>query len=143
MQPDDVIVVEDDAGLCEAMTRMLRASGYRATGYPSVEAMLAGVRPGEAACWVLDVHLPGRSGLRLVQEIPPSLRPPVVLISADDSAPLHRAASALGVPLMTKPFTGRELVAAVGRAGAEARRPADRAIRPRHPPRADNVDEEE
>ncbi|HTR02596.1 MAG TPA: response regulator [Thermoanaerobaculia bacterium] len=114
-----VAIVEDDSGMREALGRMLRAAGFEASSYASAEAFLqAGMKFG---CLVLDVHLPGASGIDLQRRLAEDgLASPVIFITAHDSARLRHEAEELGaIAFLAKPFEGRLLLGAVERALAQ------------------------
>jgi FixJ family two-component response regulator len=121
----DVVVVDDDEGMRQAMTRMLQAAGLGVRTLAGVESLLAGRGDAPVRCWVVDVHLEGRSGLSVLEVLPSVERPPVVLVSADDSPSLRETARRHGVQLLTKPFSGHDLLAAVARACGAARPQSD------------------
>lgn len=109
-----IAIVEDDFGMREALTRMLKAAGFEARGYASAEEFLETETP-RADCLVLDVHLPGASGIDLQRRLAEDKEArPVVFITAHDSPRLRREAEELGaVALLSKPFEGRLLLGAV------------------------------
>jgi FixJ family two-component response regulator len=113
-----IAIVEDDSGMREALTRMLKAAGFEARGYCSAEAFLDDEPPDDPGCLVLDVHLPGVSGLELQRTLIDSGRAhPVVFITAHDTAAARKEADELdAVAFLTKPFEGRLLLGAVQRA---------------------------
>src|SRR6516165_9859920 len=104
-----IAVVDDDASVSEAIKTLLRAAGFQVTAYPSGEAFLQSGASSEAACLILDVHLPGLSGIELNQEIIRSGRNlPVVFITAnDDLRTREKCESARAIAYFTKPFSGR------------------------------------
>jgi FixJ family two-component response regulator len=113
-----VVVVEDDASMRQAIERILGAAGFRVAAFASAEALLAEGPPAGAGCLVLDVQLPGLSGLALHQRLAAAgAAPPAIFITAHD-APATRAEveRADAVAYLTKPFRGRSLVDAVSRA---------------------------
>lgn len=113
--PREVIaIVEDDFGMREALTRMLKAAGFDARGYASAEDYLEAESP-RARCLVADVHLPGASGIDLQRRLAEDGEAcPVVFITAHDSAQLRREAEDLGaIAFLAKPFEGRLLLGAV------------------------------
>jgi FixJ family two-component response regulator len=115
-----IAIVEDDSGMREALTRMLKAAGFDARGYDSAEAFLDKNAISPVECLVLDVHLPGVSGLELQRHLVEGGRErPVVFITAHDTLALRREAEALhAVAFLTKPFEGSLLLGAVQRAFA-------------------------
>jgi len=60
-----VAIVDDDASLCNAMERLLRAAGFQSSAYPSAEAFLADRRRERLDCILLDIQLGGMSGFEL------------------------------------------------------------------------------
>ena len=64
-QYQSVVVVEDDAGMSKAIERLLRAAGFQTMSFASAEELLQTEAVDVAACLVLDIHLPGLSGLEL------------------------------------------------------------------------------
>jgi len=114
--PQGVIaIVEDDFGMREALTRMLKAAGFEARGYDSAEAFLACGSFADLRCLVADIHLPGASGIDLQRRLAEDGEArPVVFITAHDTPRLRREAEELGaVAFLAKPFEGRLLLGAV------------------------------
>ena len=117
----EVVVVEDDDGLRQAVERLLLAAGYDARSFPSAEAMLASPSRSRAACLIADVRLPGLSGFelreRLAQE---GSRPAVIYVTAHDDPRARAQAKRDGaLAFFLKPFEGRRLLETVGRALAK------------------------
>jgi FixJ family two-component response regulator len=115
MRGRDIVVVEDDTGMREALERVLQAAGYGTEGFCSAEAFLDdGGRP-EADCFVMDVHLPGLSGFELCGRLTKDgSHTPVVFITAHDEAGTRDEARACGAAAyLRKPFAGRELIQVV------------------------------
>lgn len=111
-------IVEDDAGMREALRRMLKAAGFEARAYGSAEAFLEAGCAADLGCLVLDIHLPGASGIDLQRRLSEEGQErPVIFITAHDTAPLRREAEELGaVAFLAKPFEGHQLLDAVGEA---------------------------
>lgn len=107
-----VILVEDDEGLRTALLRVLRASGFKARAYDSAQALLDDAQAEPADCLVVDIHLPGMSGLELVDHLRGcGLKLPAVAISAHDEANVHEAVRRRGIErFLGKPFLGSTLV---------------------------------
>ena len=117
-----IVVVEDDDSLRQALQRVLAAGGYRTRVFSSAEAMLANGAGAGALCLVLDIHLPGTSGLALYEGLGAS-RPPVVFMSADESTSYRVVGARLGAAaFLSKPFLGSVLLGAVAQATASPRR---------------------
>jgi FixJ family two-component response regulator len=124
-----IAIVDDDSGMREALTRMLRAAGFEARGYCSAEAFLDQNSTSPVECLVLDVHLPGASGLELQLRLVEAGRAcPVVFITAHDTSAARKEADELdAVAFLAKPFEGRLLLGAVKKALALGREPAWRS----------------
>ena len=110
-----VVVVDDDASISSALERMLQVMGYVSVIFPCAEELLAAHTEVNAACLILDVHLPGWSGFELYYYLARmGNAPPVIFISAHDHPEARAKAEAAGAAAyLTKPFSGRELMAAV------------------------------
>ncbi len=95
-----ILIVEDDARVCDAMAAMLRARGHRPIVARSADEALA-VSGHDAA--LVDYHLgSGMDGLALIAAMPPGL--PAALVTAEPGPLLARRAAAAGVPLLAKPL---------------------------------------
>src|SRR6476661_4788431 len=80
-----VAVVDDDASIRQALARVLSVSGIRVRTFGSAEHYLAQVGPEEPSCLILDVHLPGRNGFALRDELEArGSAAPIIFISALD-----------------------------------------------------------
>ena len=117
----DVVLVEDDGGVRQAVARMLQGSGYAVDAYESAEALLellAG-RPlwDSCRCLVCDVRLPGASGFELHRRLSEQgPMPPWIFITAHDDPGVKRQAERDGADYLLKPFEGRALLELVARA---------------------------
>lgn len=113
-----IVVVEDDSGLREALGRILSVAGFRIHTFADAEALLEASTAGTAACLVLDVHLPLLSGFELYERLrsESGIRPPAVFISAQDEPGARKQATSAGASYLSKPFGGRQLLAAVQQA---------------------------
>ena len=119
-----VVIVEDDEGMRDAIHRVLQASGLAVTGFASAEAALLDRATREAGCLVLDIHLPGISGFDLYERLAAAgSKPPVVFVSARDDARNRERAFQLGaLSYLVKPFSSRALADIVARALAKGMR---------------------
>jgi FixJ family two-component response regulator len=110
-----VHVVDDDDSLRTAVCRLLRAAGYEVRGHPSAGDLLLGRPKDTPGCVVLDVHLPGPSGLDLqaaFADHDDSL--PIVFLTGHGDIPMSvRAIKAGAVDFLTKPVQRDALLAAV------------------------------
>lgn len=114
MQPSFVAVVDDDASVCKATQALLRSRGFTAVEYASAEAFLSSREGRRASCLVLDVHLPGLSGLQLQQQLrAEGVKIPAILVTGAPARGEQLRSSSLpeGVlALLDKPFDGDTLV---------------------------------
>jgi FixJ family two-component response regulator len=119
-----VYVVDDDASIRKSLDRLLRFAGFRTEAFASAEEFLLHVRAPAPGCLILDVQMPGRSGLelqRLLHEGDISL--PVIFVTGHGDIPMTvRAMRDGAVDVLTKPFDRDGLLAAVRRALATAAR---------------------
>ena len=118
-----VSVVDDDALVLRSLDRLLRSAGFTVRTYPSPQAFLAQGEHAAPGCVVLDLSLPGLSGLELQQALAASPDPrPVVFISGRGDVPSSVAAMKAGaVDFLVKPFDEQSLLAAVRAAIAKDR----------------------
>src|SRR5262245_53416041 len=113
-QHQSIVIVEDDAGMSKAIARLLRAAGFQPTSFASAEELLQTEVADSAACLVLDIHLPGLSGLELARLLVTSGRAkPVIFITGQDDEPLRDEAQRLGCAYFRKPFEGKKLLEAI------------------------------
>lgn len=115
-----IVVVDDDAGMNQALERLLNAAGYQAVTFSSAEALLEANVASTAACLVFDIHLPGLSGFELHHQLAKiGAKSPVIFITAyEDPAAQARAQDVGAVGYFTKPFPRQILLAAIARATA-------------------------
>jgi FixJ family two-component response regulator len=108
-----VAVVEDDAGLRKAIGRLLRAARFTPLLFDSAEAYLA-ASPAPL-CIIMDVRLPGMSGLDLQERLRAAGNaPPIIIITASHQAAVReRAEKNQCAEFFLKPFNGDELLAAI------------------------------
>jgi FixJ family two-component response regulator len=117
-QPDaqsTVFVVDDDRPLREALRGLLRSVGLRAEVFASAADFLKLKLPDTPACLVLDVRLPGVSGLDFQAELTKAdIRIPIIFITGHGDIPMTvRAIKAGAVEFLTKPFRDQDLLDAV------------------------------
>ena len=110
-----VCVVEDDAPLRASLTNLLRSVGLRVAAFASAQEFLRSPRPEGPSCLVLDVRLPGLSGLELQQQlVAGDLAMPIIFITGHGDIPMTvRAIKAGAIEFLTKPFRDQELLDAV------------------------------
>jgi len=118
VNPEEPIVfaVDDDASMREALSRLFRSTGMRAEIFASAEDFLAMKRPDAPACLVLDVRLPGLSGLELQRELADAAIP-IIFITGHGDIPMSVEAMKAGaVEFLTKPFRDQALLDAIHQA---------------------------
>lgn len=118
-----VFVVEDDASVREALSSLIRSLSMRVETFATAQAFLDYRRPEAPACLVLDVNLPGSSGLDLQRELASRADAvPIVFITAyGDIQTGVRAMKAGAVEFLPKPFLDQDLLDAIGLAIARDR----------------------
>jgi len=107
-----VFVVEDDASVREALAGLIRSAGWNVEVYVSAQEFLAHPKPDGPSCLVLDIGLPGLSGLDLqsrMAELHWDI--PIVFITGHGDIPMSvRAMKAGAVEFLTKPFIDQDLL---------------------------------
>jgi FixJ family two-component response regulator len=115
-KPDaTVFVVDDDASVLEALQGLIRSAGFGVETYATAQAFLAGPRAEGPSCLVLDVRLPGLSGLDLQQRMAELDLPiPIIFLTGRGDVPTSvRAMKAGAVEFLTKPFVDGDLLQAI------------------------------
>lgn len=107
-----VYVIDDEADVCEALKALLDTAGLEARTYASAEEFLSDVKVSRPLCLLVDVRLPGMSGLDLVRHLQRGpVRPVVVMITGHGDVPLAvKAMRAGALHFMEKPFEPAELL---------------------------------
>jgi FixJ family two-component response regulator len=110
-----VFIVDDDHGMRDALGSLLRSVGHRVEVFPAASDLLQSKLPDIVSCIVLDVRLPGLSGLDLQTELAQAgIRIPVIFITGYGDIPMSvRAMKAGAVDFLAKPFRDQELLDAV------------------------------
>ncbi len=110
-----VYLVDDDASVREAISNLLDAVGMRAKVFASTEEFWASTRADLTSCLILDVRLPGASGLEFQDVLAKKgVSIPVIFITAHGDVPMtSRAMKSGAIEFLTKPFQKEELLAAV------------------------------
>lgn len=113
-----VFVVDDDEAVCDALGMLLRASGMRVETFNSAQAFLKLYRPQRAGCLLLDIRMPGMSGLDLQDELHKRRYTiPIVFLTGHGDVPLAvRALKRGAVDFIEKPHEEERLVLAVANA---------------------------
>ena len=128
-----VFIVDDDPAIRESLVSLLRSVGLKVTALASVPDFLNCRLPDGPTCLVLDVRLPGRSGLDLQRDLAAAnIQLPVIFITGHGDIPMSVQAMKGGaIEFLTKPFRDQDLLDAIqlGLARDRERRENDREIR--------------
>jgi FixJ family two-component response regulator len=113
--PPIVFVVDDEPAICLSLKRLVKSVGLEAQTFTSAQEFLRAKRPDGPGCLVLDVRLPGLSGLDLQQELlDAKVDLPIIFITGHGDIPMSvRAIKAGAVEFLTKPFRDQDLVDAI------------------------------
>ena len=127
-----VLVIDDDGALRESLGRLLRSVGLGAQLFASVPEFLKSKLPDGATCLVLDVRLPGRSGLDFQRELAAAnIQVPIIFMTGHGDIPMSVQAMKGGaIEFLTKPFRDQDLLEAIqiGIARDRARRESESAL---------------
>jgi FixJ family two-component response regulator len=117
-----VFVVDDDPSVRKSLTRLLAAAGYTVEAFASAREFLAREPHGGPCCLVLDVRMPGLSGIGLQETLAAGgRRMSIVFVTGHGDISMSvRAMKRGAVDFLTKPFDARDLLAAIERAMAKA-----------------------
>ena len=112
---DTVFVVDDDASIREALAGLIRSVGLRVEVFAACQDFLSRPLPDVPSCLILDVRLPGLSGLDLQRQLSESgNRIPVIFMTGYGNIPMSvRAMKAGAVEFLTKPFRDKDLLDAI------------------------------
>ena len=110
-----VYVVDDDEGVRDALALLVRSLGYAVSTFPDASSYLSAPRPDQPCCLLLDLQLPGLTGLELQQRLNDEERAiPIVFLTGRGDIPSSvRAIKSGAVEFLTKPFDSTLLVAAI------------------------------
>ncbi len=113
-----IVVVDDDAGIREALEGLFRSVGHRVALFGSAQDLLTTGVPPDANCLILDVRLPGTSGLDLQDMLSRlEIRIPIIFMTGYGDVPMTvRGMKAGAVDFLTKPFRDQEMLDAVSAA---------------------------
>jgi RNA polymerase sigma factor (sigma-70 family) len=118
-QADQIVfVIEDDSSMRSAIKRLVEAVGLRVETFNSGQEFLESPPPDAPACVVLDVRLPGASGLDLQRQMAErAIQLPIIFITGHGDIPMSvQAMKAGAVEFLTKPFRDQDLLDAIGQA---------------------------
>jgi FixJ family two-component response regulator len=115
---DNIAVIDDDALVRETLEDCMESAGYAVEGYSSAEEFLAWGSSRNPACLIVDIQLPGITGLELQDKLAGSLnRVPIIFVSAQGSSANREKAMRQGAAgFLCKPFRREELLKLIGAA---------------------------
>jgi len=113
-----VFVIDDDESMREALKSLIRSVGLKVETFASAHEFLQSERPDVPACLILDVRMPGLSGLDLQRELgEANIHIPIIFITGHGDIPMSvRAMKAGAVEFLTKPFRDQDLLDAIQQA---------------------------
>src|SRR5260370_40435843 len=127
-----VLVIDDDVDLRASVGRLLRSLGLDVQLFGSISDFLKSAPPDGPSCLVLDVRLPGRSGLEFQRELTAANRElPIIFITGNGDIPMSvQAVKGGAIEFLTKPFRDQDLIDAIqlGLARDRARRENEEAL---------------
>jgi len=127
-----VVVIDDDTEFRESLERLLRSAGLQARGFASIAEFARSEPPDRPTCLVLDVRMPGRSGLEFQRDLVAAGEAlPIVFITGHGDIPMTvQAMKAGAIEFLTKPFRDQDLLDAVnvGLARDRARREREQSL---------------
>jgi RNA polymerase sigma factor (sigma-70 family) len=114
-EPSVVYILDDDASIRDALKSLIRSVGLRVELFGSAREFLQWPRPGVPSCLVLDVRLPGTSGLDLQRQMEDAnIHIPVIFITGHGDIPMSVSAMKAGaIEFLTKPFRDQDLLDAI------------------------------
>jgi FixJ family two-component response regulator len=112
-----VFVVDDDISVRESLELLITSAGWRPETFASAQDFLSGPRVGVPCCVVLDVNMPGLTGLELQQQLAERTDMPIIFITGYGDVPMTvRAMKAGAVEFLTKPFNDDVLLESIRQA---------------------------
>jgi FixJ family two-component response regulator len=110
-----ILVIDDDPDVRASVGRLLRSLGYNVQLFGSIDEFLKSDRPDGPTCLVLDVRLPGQSGLDLQRELAAGNRElPIIFVTGHGDIPMSVQAMKGGaIEFLTKPFRDQDLLDAI------------------------------
>ena len=115
---DKVFVIDDDESIRESLKSLIRSVGLSVETFASAQEFLQSPRPDVPSCLILDVRMPGLSGLDLQRDLTEAnIHIPIIFITGHGDIPMSvRAMKAGAVEFLTKPFRDQDLLDAIQQA---------------------------
>jgi FixJ family two-component response regulator len=112
MQDAPVVVVDDDPSVRDALLLLLRIDGFEARAFADAEAFFESLQSSTPSCVILDLQLPGRSGLAVLKQLADTrFAPPVFVISGQSDIAMAVEAMKLGaMDFVEKPFSAGAMI---------------------------------
>ena len=113
-----IFIVDDDSAVRDSLRLLLECAGLEARDFPSPETFLDGWKSADQDCLVLDVQMPGMSGLDLLEELRQrgDAVPVIVVTGQPSAASTARAQAAGALAVLAKPFKAIEMLSLVRQA---------------------------
>jgi two-component system, LuxR family, response regulator FixJ len=112
-----IYIVDDDDAVRDALLTLLVCEGFSVVAFASAADFLRHVDLDGPACLVVDVHMPGMTGIELLERLrSDKVDIPAIVMTGAPNPVTERATVRAGASLLTKPFRPEELVDAIGRA---------------------------
>ena len=113
-----IFIVDDDAGVRDSLRLLLESEGFHAREFASCRGFLDAGGAGEDDCLILDVHMPGVSGIELLETMRRrgAMLPAIVISGRIDAGTTNRARAAGALAIVEKPYQPEELLCLVRRA---------------------------
>ncbi|MBZ5622698.1 MAG: response regulator [Acidobacteriia bacterium] len=109
-----IVVVDDDLLVREGLCDCVESAGYSVEGFASAEEFLASNSEPDTACLILDIQLPGQTGLELQRRLRNAAGPPIVFVTANVMDAIRETALKLGAKgFLSKPVRCQDLLIAV------------------------------
>jgi FixJ family two-component response regulator len=120
--PGWIVIVDDDPSVLKALKRSLRVRGVQSKTYGSAQEFLAALPEGLPACLIIDLEMPGMTGLELLRDLKhKGIRIPTIVITAHGDARVRERCEAAGaIAYFSKPFRNSSLFAAIDAAMGSA-----------------------
>lgn len=113
-----IFIVDDDPSVRDSLELLVRSIGFEVKTYPSAQEFLEGAPPGASGCLILDIRMPGMSGLDLQERCAGAgFFLPIIFITGHGTIPMSvRAMKAGAIDFLQKPFDEQDLLNAINKA---------------------------